>query len=84
MRGTESAQSKCCQWISSCCGLLGARQIYPPSVAHVARMTDITSSEHDFVSLLSVVPLYVGMPVILHVRNLSTDLGITNGSQGIM
>ena len=47
-------------------------------------MTDITSSEHDFVSLLSVVPLYVGMPVILHVRNLSTDLGITNGSQGIM
>jgi PIF1-like helicase len=30
------------------------------------------------------VPLYVGMPVILRMRNLSTDLGITNGSQGIV
>ncbi|KAG1849117.1 hypothetical protein C8R48DRAFT_554992, partial [Suillus tomentosus] len=26
--------------------------------------------------------LAVGMPVILRVRNISTDLGITNGSQG--
>ncbi|KAG2741943.1 hypothetical protein P692DRAFT_201665656, partial [Suillus brevipes Sb2] len=30
------------------------------------------------------VPLYVGMPVILRSRNLSTDLGIANGSQGIV
>ncbi|KAG1874167.1 hypothetical protein C8R48DRAFT_593611, partial [Suillus tomentosus] len=30
------------------------------------------------------IPLYVGMPVILRSRNLSTDLGVTNGSQGIV
>jgi hypothetical protein len=30
------------------------------------------------------VTLYEGMPVILRVRNLSTDLGITNGAQGIV
>ncbi|KAH7921155.1 hypothetical protein BV22DRAFT_1019909, partial [Leucogyrophana mollusca] len=30
------------------------------------------------------VALYEGMPVILRMRNLSTDLGITNGSQGIV
>ncbi|KAG2112599.1 uncharacterized protein F5147DRAFT_527641, partial [Suillus discolor] len=30
------------------------------------------------------VVLAEGMPVILRVRNLSTDLGITNGSQGIV
>ncbi|KAG9310716.1 hypothetical protein JVU11DRAFT_9315 [Chiua virens] len=35
-------------------------------------------------SLPSSVALYVGMPVILRLRNLSTDLGITNGSQGIL
>jgi hypothetical protein len=28
------------------------------------------------------VPLYVGMPVVLRMKNISTDLGITNGSQG--
>jgi len=30
------------------------------------------------------VPLYVGMPVVLRMKNISTDLGITNGSQGIV
>lgn len=35
-------------------------------------------------SLPGTIPLYVGMPVILRLRNLSTDLGITNGSQGIV
>ncbi|KAG1894488.1 uncharacterized protein F5891DRAFT_892293, partial [Suillus fuscotomentosus] len=30
------------------------------------------------------VTLYEGMPVILRMRNLSTDLGITNGAQGIV
>ncbi|KAG1894375.1 uncharacterized protein F5891DRAFT_961688, partial [Suillus fuscotomentosus] len=34
-------------------------------------------------ALPGVIPLYVGMPVILRVRNISTYLGITNGSQGI-
>ncbi|KAG1904462.1 uncharacterized protein F5891DRAFT_945755, partial [Suillus fuscotomentosus] len=33
-------------------------------------------------SLPGYLSLYVGMPVILRQRNLSTDLGITNGSQG--
>ena len=28
------------------------------------------------------IPLYVGMPVILRHKNISTELGITNGSQG--
>jgi hypothetical protein len=27
------------------------------------------------------IPLYNGMPVILHRKNISTELGITNGSQ---
>ena len=27
-------------------------------------------------------PLYVGMPIVLKSKNISTDLGITNGSQG--
>ena len=30
------------------------------------------------------VPLYVGMPIVLKTKNISTDLGITNGSQGIV
>ena len=30
------------------------------------------------------VPLYVGMPVMLKTKNISTDLGITNGSQGFV
>jgi len=30
------------------------------------------------------VPLFIGMPVILHTRNISTDLKITNGSQGFV
>jgi hypothetical protein len=35
-------------------------------------------------TLLGCLPLYVGMPVILRLRNLSTDLGITNRSQGFV
>lgn len=35
-------------------------------------------------SLPGIIPLYVGMPVILRARNISTDLGVTNGSQGIV
>ena len=30
------------------------------------------------------IPLYIGMPVILKGRNLSTDLTITNSSKGIL
>ena len=43
-------------------------------------MTKLTSDG----ALPGFVPLYVGMPVILRHRNISTELGITNGSQGIV
>ncbi|KAL1686737.1 hypothetical protein GGG16DRAFT_63693, partial [Schizophyllum commune] len=33
-------------------------------------------------SLPSIIPLYTGMPVILRSRNLCTELGVSNGSQG--
>ena len=35
-------------------------------------------------ALPNFIPLYIGMPVILRMRNLSTELGITNGAQGII
>ena len=30
------------------------------------------------------IPLYIGMPAVLRMRNISTDLGITNGLQGFV
>ncbi|KAG1887498.1 uncharacterized protein F5891DRAFT_904765, partial [Suillus fuscotomentosus] len=56
----------------------------------------LSISEHDSLLKMNVsalksscplpgyVSLFVGMPMILHSQNLSTDLGITNGSQGIV
>ena len=56
----------------------------------------LTESQHhkllnlDFLStkvkqsLPGFLPLYEGMPVVLRTKNLSTDLGITNGAQGIL
>ena len=35
-------------------------------------------------SLPGFIPLYVGMPIVLRSKNISMDLGITNGSQGIV
>ena len=35
-------------------------------------------------ALPGLIPLYTGMPVILRNRNVSTELGITNGSQGVV
>jgi hypothetical protein len=35
-------------------------------------------------SLPAYLQLYIGMPVILRYKNISTELGITNGSQGIV
>jgi hypothetical protein len=35
-------------------------------------------------ALPGLIPLYVGMPVILRNRNISTELGVTNGSQGVV
>ena len=42
---------------------------------------NFSSSKHQG-SLPGFLPLFVGMPVILRMRNLSTDLKITNGAQG--
>ncbi|PBK58944.1 hypothetical protein ARMSODRAFT_851907, partial [Armillaria solidipes] len=30
------------------------------------------------------IPFYIGMPVILRSRNISTDLKVTNGAQGVL
>jgi ATP-dependent exoDNAse (exonuclease V) alpha subunit len=35
-------------------------------------------------SLPGFVPLYIGMPIILRNKNIATELGITNGAQGIV
>ncbi|TEB25457.1 hypothetical protein FA13DRAFT_1898160, partial [Coprinellus micaceus] len=35
-------------------------------------------------ALPGVLPLYIDMPVILRMRNVSTELGVTNGTQGIL
>ena len=35
-------------------------------------------------ALPGLIPLYIGMPVILRNQNISTELGITNGSQGVV
>ena len=44
---------------------------------------NFSSSKHQG-SLPGFLPLYVGMPVILRMRNLLTDLKITNGAQGFI
>ncbi|THV04011.1 hypothetical protein K435DRAFT_575709, partial [Dendrothele bispora CBS 962.96] len=41
-----------------------------------------TSSDSDI--LLGLLPMFEGMNVILKSRNISTELGITNGAQGII
>ena len=55
---------------------------------------DLTKKQHEYLlhldmssskikdALPGFLPLYVGMPVVLKNRNISTDLGITNGCQG--
>ena len=30
------------------------------------------------------IPLYIGMPIVLHIKNISTELGIENGAQGVL
>ena len=45
--------------------------------------TNFSSSKNQG-ALPGFVPLFIGMPVILHTRNISTDLKITNGSQGFV
>ncbi|KAF6752478.1 hypothetical protein DFP72DRAFT_815307, partial [Ephemerocybe angulata] len=43
-----------------------------------------TSAFTNKSALPGIIPLFVGMPVILRSRNISTDLGVTNGAQGIL
>ncbi|KAK0430561.1 hypothetical protein EV421DRAFT_1695372, partial [Armillaria borealis] len=43
-----------------------------------------TSALQSKGSLPSYIPFYIGMPVILWSRNISTDLKVTNGAQGIL
>src|SRR6267378_3676390 len=45
--------------------------------------TNFSSSKNQG-ALPGFVPLFIGMPIILRTRNISTDLKITNGSQGIV
>lgn len=69
--------------------ILCAAQDIPPSIhTPLSRIeveqilrTNFSSSKNQG-ALPGFVPLYIGMPVILRTRNLSTDLKITNGSQG--
>jgi len=42
------------------------------------------SSSKNQGALPGFIPLFIGMPVILRSRNISTDLKITNGSQGFV
>ena len=49
-------------------------------IDHLLRLD--MSSSHFKDALPGFLPLYIGMPVILRCKNISTDLGITNGSQG--
>lgn len=51
--------------------------------AHQILRTNFSSSKNQG-ALPGFVPLFVGMPVILRAHNISTDLKITNGSQGIV
>ncbi len=45
---------------------------------------DVTRKHNGSINLPGLIPLYVGMPVVLKEKNISTDLGITNGAAGIV
>lgn len=45
---------------------------------------DLTKKHNNSLNLPGVIPLYVGMPVVLREKNISTDLGITNGATGVV
>jgi hypothetical protein len=60
----------------------GLTNIEPHKYKSLLRLDFTHSRAHH--SLPGFVPLYIGMPVVLHMRNLSTDLKITNGAQGIV
>jgi hypothetical protein len=50
--------------------------------SHLLRM-DISHFTNDG-ALPGLLPLYEGMPVILRYKNISTELGIVNGAQGVL
>jgi hypothetical protein len=52
---------------------------------HLQRLLHLDLSSSNIKDALpGFLPLYIGMPVILKCKNISTDLGITNGSQGFV
>ena len=64
------------------CDLIDGSEPPPDERKHL-----LTLNLADFSSegaLPGLIPLYVGMPVILRNRNISTELGITNGAQGVV
>ncbi len=58
-------------------------QTVPKEYCMQLLQADVTSLSKDG-ALPAFIPLYIGMPVFLRNRNLSTDLKITNGSKGIV
>jgi hypothetical protein len=83
----EKARSVCSQSAEPELVLCAAHDV--PSSSNVLSKEELeqilrinfSSSKHQG-SLPGFLPLYIGMPVILRMRNLSTDLKITNGAQG--
>lgn len=83
----EKARSVCSQSAEPELVICAARDV--PSSSNVLSKEEheqilrinFSSSKHQG-SLPGFLPLFVGMPVILRMRNLSTDLKITNGAQG--
>ncbi len=43
---------------------------------------DVTRKHNGAINLPGIIPLYIGMPVVLREKNISTDLGVTNGATG--
>ena len=65
-----------CAAVDTCSTLVLSQQ-QQQSLLHL----DMTSSNlRD--ALPGFLPLYINMPIVLRCKNISTDLGITNGSHG--
>ncbi len=67
--------------------LSDSKQVIPNDLPSCSRdqllKIDVARKHNGAVNLPGImIPLYVGMPVILREKNISTDLGITNGATG--
>ena len=66
-----------------CCAAHDLVDGLEPTAAERKRLLGLNLADFSSEGALpGFIPLYVGMPVILRNRNVSTELGITNGSQG--